>query len=66
MMPLEMVGLGGSLSKLLLPHLNGKTSVREGILVGGNGDGGRKLRPDNGGARTLAVDTRRRHGSRCP
>jgi hypothetical protein len=41
MLPLEVVGPGGSLSTLLSPHLIDETLVGE--CPGGNGDGGIEL-----------------------
>jgi hypothetical protein len=53
MLPLELVGPGGSLSMLLSPRPNGKMPV-ESSLAGGNGDGGIQLRLDDGGASSSA------------
>ncbi len=53
MLPLEVVGPGGSLSMLLSPRLNGEMPA-ESSLAGGNGDVGIQLRPDDGGASSSA------------
>jgi hypothetical protein len=53
MLPLEVVGPGGSLSVLLSPRLNGEMPA-ESSLAGGNGDGGIQLRPDDGSASSSA------------
>ncbi len=54
MLPLDVVSPHGTFSMLLLPHLTGKMLVVESILAGGNGDGSRQLRPENGGIHPLA------------
>jgi hypothetical protein len=58
MPPLEVVGPGGSLSMLLLPHLNGEMPAEKSLA---SGDGGIQLQLDNGGAPSSAG--RRRCGS---
>jgi hypothetical protein len=42
---------------LLLLHHTGEMLVIESILVGGSGDSGRQLRPDDGGTNPRAVGT---------
>jgi hypothetical protein len=56
MLPLEVVGPGGSLSTSLAATLNGKTPVGEERVCLGrwHGDGGIQLRPDCGGAQPSA------------
>ncbi len=61
MLPLKVVGPGGSLSMLLLPRLNGKM-LPESSLAGGNNDGSIQLRPDDDGASSLAGGGRWQHG----
>jgi hypothetical protein len=48
MLPLKVVGPGGSLSTLMLPCIIGKMPVPESVLAGSNGDSGIQLRPDSG------------------
>jgi hypothetical protein len=56
MLPLEVTGLGGSLSMLLLPHLTEETPVGvESVLAGGNCESSRQLRLDDGGTCPLTV-----------
>jgi hypothetical protein len=52
MLPLEVMGLGGSLSTSLAATLNGETPVGE-CPGRRHGDGGIQLRPDSGGAQPL-------------
>jgi hypothetical protein len=52
---------GCSLSMLLSPHLNGEM-LAESSLAGGNCNGGIQLRPDDGGALSLAGDGQWRSG----
>jgi hypothetical protein len=58
MLPLEVFGLGSSLSVLLLIHHNGKMQVEDSsILAVSNGDGGRQLQLDDSGTCPLALGT---------
>jgi hypothetical protein len=55
MLPLELVGPGGSRSTVL--YSNPAMLVRcqsEGVLAGRNSNGGKQLRPDNGSVRPSA------------
>jgi hypothetical protein len=51
MLPLEVVGPGGSLSTMLYSDPAISVRCQLGDLAGGNGDGGIQLRPGDGGAR---------------
>jgi hypothetical protein len=57
MLLFEVVDPGGSLPMLPSPCLN-KEMPAESFLAGSNGDGGKQLRPDDGGASSLAGDWR--------
>ncbi len=57
MLPLEVVGPGGSLLMLLFCHIIVERRQSESVLVGGNGDGARQLwqMMDGGSAHYLAI-----------